>query len=153
VLRKCGFDVGRAVFLDRYGQLRIRHKRRAPPELRTRLRELHDAIIADLTMHPGLREFYSPERTCVKAEPHTKSQTAAMLPAFLRALKSKSYKVVHVVPRDVSASENSQSEAFRKQLNGVAVRSRLRVAGWLRRAGEAEFLTLVLEVAERGDRR
>jgi peptidoglycan/xylan/chitin deacetylase (PgdA/CDA1 family) len=28
----------------------------------------------------------------------TKSQTAAMLPAFLRALKSKGYKVVHVVP-------------------------------------------------------
>jgi peptidoglycan/xylan/chitin deacetylase (PgdA/CDA1 family) len=28
----------------------------------------------------------------------TKSQTAAMLPAFLRALKAKGYKVVHVVP-------------------------------------------------------
>jgi len=28
----------------------------------------------------------------------TKSQTAAMLPAFLRALKSRGYKVVHVVP-------------------------------------------------------
>ena len=28
----------------------------------------------------------------------TKSQTAAMLPAFLRALKARGYKVVHVVP-------------------------------------------------------
>jgi peptidoglycan-N-acetylglucosamine deacetylase len=28
----------------------------------------------------------------------TKSQTAAMLPAFLRALKSRGYRVVHVVP-------------------------------------------------------
>jgi peptidoglycan/xylan/chitin deacetylase (PgdA/CDA1 family) len=28
----------------------------------------------------------------------TKSQTAAMLPAFLRALKAKGYRVVHVVP-------------------------------------------------------
>ena len=28
----------------------------------------------------------------------TKSQTAAMLPAFLRALKAKGYKVVHIVP-------------------------------------------------------
>ena len=28
----------------------------------------------------------------------TKSQTAAMLPAFLRALKSRGYKVVHLVP-------------------------------------------------------
>ncbi len=28
----------------------------------------------------------------------TKAQTAAMLPAFLRALKSRGYKVVHVVP-------------------------------------------------------
>ena len=28
----------------------------------------------------------------------TKSQTAAMLPAFLRALKLRGYKVVHVVP-------------------------------------------------------
>jgi peptidoglycan/xylan/chitin deacetylase (PgdA/CDA1 family) len=30
----------------------------------------------------------------------TKSQTAAMLPAFLRALKTKGYRVVHVVPAE-----------------------------------------------------
>jgi peptidoglycan/xylan/chitin deacetylase (PgdA/CDA1 family) len=30
----------------------------------------------------------------------TKLQTAAMLPAFLRALKSRGYTVVHVVPPD-----------------------------------------------------
>ena len=30
----------------------------------------------------------------------TKSQTAAMLPAFLRALKAKGYRVVHVVPAE-----------------------------------------------------
>lgn len=28
----------------------------------------------------------------------TRAQTAAMLPAFLRALKARGYKVVHVVP-------------------------------------------------------
>jgi len=28
----------------------------------------------------------------------TKRQTAAMLPAFLRALKSRGYQVVHVIP-------------------------------------------------------
>jgi peptidoglycan/xylan/chitin deacetylase (PgdA/CDA1 family) len=28
----------------------------------------------------------------------TKRQTAAMLPAFLRALKSRGYQVVHIVP-------------------------------------------------------
>ena len=30
----------------------------------------------------------------------TKTQTAAMLPAFLRALKTRGYQVVHVVPAD-----------------------------------------------------
>jgi peptidoglycan/xylan/chitin deacetylase (PgdA/CDA1 family) len=28
----------------------------------------------------------------------TKAQTAAMLPAFLRALKARGYRIVHVVP-------------------------------------------------------
>jgi peptidoglycan/xylan/chitin deacetylase (PgdA/CDA1 family) len=35
----------------------------------------------------------------------TKTQTAAMLPAFLRELKRKGYRVVHVIP----ASGQSQS--------------------------------------------
>lgn len=30
----------------------------------------------------------------------TKSQTAAMLPALLRALKTRGYRIVHVVPAD-----------------------------------------------------
>lgn len=34
----------------------------------------------------------------------TKAQTAAMLPAFLRALKARGYRVVHVVPPSVSAA-------------------------------------------------
>jgi peptidoglycan/xylan/chitin deacetylase (PgdA/CDA1 family) len=38
----------------------------------------------------------------------TKAQTAAMLPAFLRALKARSYSVVHVVPSDRSAKARSE---------------------------------------------
>jgi len=34
----------------------------------------------------------------------TKTQTAAMLPAFLRALKSKGYRVVHVVPAEAGVT-------------------------------------------------
>ena len=34
----------------------------------------------------------------------TKSQTAAMLPAFLRALKARGYQVVHVVPSGATAT-------------------------------------------------
>jgi peptidoglycan/xylan/chitin deacetylase (PgdA/CDA1 family) len=30
----------------------------------------------------------------------TKAQTAAMLPAFLRELKKRGYRIVHVVPAD-----------------------------------------------------
>jgi peptidoglycan/xylan/chitin deacetylase (PgdA/CDA1 family) len=32
----------------------------------------------------------------------TKTQTAAMLPAFLRELKRRGYRVVHVTPRKAS---------------------------------------------------
>jgi peptidoglycan/xylan/chitin deacetylase (PgdA/CDA1 family) len=34
----------------------------------------------------------------------TKSQTAAMLPAFLRALKTRGYHVVHIVPAEATAA-------------------------------------------------
>jgi peptidoglycan/xylan/chitin deacetylase (PgdA/CDA1 family) len=37
----------------------------------------------------------------------TKAQTAAMLPAFLRALKSRGYAVVHVVPPDRPAAASN----------------------------------------------
>jgi len=38
----------------------------------------------------------------------TKAQTAAMLPGFLRALKARSYAIVHVVPSDRSAKARSE---------------------------------------------
>jgi peptidoglycan/xylan/chitin deacetylase (PgdA/CDA1 family) len=37
----------------------------------------------------------------------TKSQTAAMMPAFLRALKARGYRVVHVVPAGAPAPEGA----------------------------------------------
>jgi peptidoglycan/xylan/chitin deacetylase (PgdA/CDA1 family) len=49
--------------------------------------ELHVTLARLDAAHGGIVLFHD-----------TKSQTAAMLPAFLRALKAKGYKVVHVVP-------------------------------------------------------
>src|SRR6266536_1039033 len=41
----------------------------------------------------------------------TKRQTAAMLPAFLRALKARGFRIVHVVPRQPAAQSGRLSEA------------------------------------------
>jgi peptidoglycan/xylan/chitin deacetylase (PgdA/CDA1 family) len=49
--------------------------------------ELHLTLARLEATHGGIVLFHD-----------TKSQTAAMLPGFLRALKSRGYKIVHVVP-------------------------------------------------------
>jgi peptidoglycan-N-acetylglucosamine deacetylase len=50
-------------------------------------RKRSDKYISNINGHGGIVLFHD-----------TKRQTAAMLPAFLRALKSRGYQVVHIVP-------------------------------------------------------
>ena len=59
----------------------------------------------------------------------TKAQTAAMLPAFLRALKARGYRVVHIVPGDGAAATEAAGPGWRSETERTLERMWPRVRG------------------------